>query len=370
MGCSQSSQPAPNGQIDLSHFELHRVVGKGAFGTVQVIEHKSTKSLYACKYVDKQKCLKAKAIHHILQERRLLEKIDHPHVVNLRFAFQDNTNCFFVLDFLAGGSLRHHLKTQGRFSEQAVRLWTAELSSAIAYLHGRGIIHRDVKPDNILLDSKGHAHISDFNIAVYTRDMTRPHTTVAGSVAYMAPEVIDVKTNSGYHWEIDWWSLGVCIYELLWHKRPFDGPSSETIMESIRSDQPVVVPATIPGAQRVSAEGCDAIRRFLSKKPSSRLGCRSLMSSLRDIQRHPWLSGVSWKDIDSKTVLMPFVPPEDEANFDLKYEFEAFVQSKKPLSHKKVVASPQVSRTVDPDLSHLEELFTVYDYRVPSAAPA
>jgi len=367
MGCAQSTQVILDGEINLSHFDLHRVIGKGTFGTVQAVQHRASKTLYALKYVDKQKCLKARAVHHILQERRLLEKIDHPFVVNLRFAFQDNENCFFVLDFMSGGSLRHHLRTQGRFSELCVLHWIAELASALVYLHNHGIIHRDVKPDNILLDKFGNAHISDFNIAVYSRDLDRPHTTVAGSVAYMAPEIVD-PDRKGYSWQIDWWSLGVVAFELLWHVRPFEGPSSDAIMAAIRADSPATVPPTKPGAQLISDEACHTIRKLLSKNPARRLGCRSLTSSFRDIQRDPWLSRLNWKDLEAKKCAHPFVPPEDEANFDLKYEFDAFVQARKPLTHERRrgnTASPNVSRIQDVDLSQLEEQFIVYDYRTP-----
>jgi serine/threonine protein kinase len=366
-------------------------------------------------------------------------QIDHPFVVNLRFAFQDTSNCFFVLDFMSGGSLRRaydprgchtvcspcsadHLKTQGRFSEQAVLCWTAELASAVAYLHTRGIIHRwvrcgfqplrlhtdsllarDLKPDNILLDCAGHAHISDFNIAVYTRDMNRPHTTVAGSVAYMAPEVLN-EEKAGYRWEIDWWSLGVITYELLWHVRPFDGPSSEAIIAAIRSEKPAMVPPVIHGAQPVSHDACDAIRRVKCTVSLSVSALLTMFYSVPEqktfqtprvplahvqLARHTAASVVCAYELegpwgkDARNAIRAsracsFLQcqgllahaahdQEDEANFDLKYEWEAFVQSKKPLSYKKSIASPNVSRSNDPDLSQLEELFTVYDYRVPSA---
>ncbi|KZV72738.1 kinase-like protein [Peniophora sp. CONT] len=369
MGCAQSTELF-DGEVSLREFELHRTIGKGAFGTVQVIEHKPTKAVYAVKYVNKAKCMRSRAVQHILQERRLLEKINHPYAVNLRFAFQDDENCFFVLDFMSGGSLRHHLQTQGRFSELTVLYWTAQLSSAISYLHNNGIVHRDIKPDNVLLDKYGNAHVSDFNIAVYSRDLSRPHTSVAGSVAYMAPEVVD-PARPGYSWQVDYWSLGVVAYELLWHARPYDGPSADAIMSALQTTE-AAIPCTIDGAQMVSDEAIGAIRKFLAKNPSKRLGCRSLMSSLRDVQRHPWFARLNWKELESKKAKLPFVPSEDEANFDLKYEFDAFVNSRKPLAYSKrknqtqsIPATPTASRNQDADLSYLEEHFTVYDYRAP-----
>lgn len=196
------------GEVNLFHFYLLRSVGKGAFGKVRVVQHKHTKTLFALKYINKQKCVKMKAVANIVQERRLLEEIDHPFVVNLRYAFQDDENCFFVLDLMLGGDLRFHLDRAGAMSEEIVRFYVAEIALAIDYLHSKRIVHRDLKPDNILLDEKGHAHITDFNIAVHFSDR-RLLTGVAGSMAYMAPEIL---TKRGYSAPVDFWSLGILAY--------------------------------------------------------------------------------------------------------------------------------------------------------------
>lgn len=169
----------------------------------------------------------------------------------MRYAFQDDENCFFVLDLMLGGDLRckwlyypnrlmHnlsrtslvHMERQGGIAEDVVRFWVAEIASALEYLHRQRIIHRDLKPDNILLDAMGHAHITDFNVAIHYSER-RMHTSLAGSMAYMAPEVIGRK---GYTWCVDWWSLGVTAYELLFKKRPFEGRSGERMKYSILKD--------------------------------------------------------------------------------------------------------------------------------------
>ncbi|KNE69859.1 AGC/YANK protein kinase [Allomyces macrogynus ATCC 38327] len=174
--------------VDLNHFELLRSVGKGAFGKVRVVQHKRDKTLYALKYINKEKCIKMRAVENIIQERRLLEEIHFPLIVNLRFAFQDDENLFMVLDLMLGGDLRFHLDRQGCLNETAVQFYVAEIALALNYLHERKIVHRDLKPDNVLLCERGHAHLTDFNIAVHYNDR-KPLTAIAGSMAYMAPEV-------------------------------------------------------------------------------------------------------------------------------------------------------------------------------------
>ncbi len=274
---------------------------------MRVVEHKRSKKLYALKYIDKARCVRQKAVGNIIQERRLLEEvctkfvgshhtfcsvhipqIDHLFIVNLRYAFQDDENCFFVLDLMLGGDLRCmclsdnpfswlicvilvvHLDRKGTIQEDTVRFWMAELASALEYLHRQRIIHRyeclpslnfilqqllhrDIKPDNILLDSMGHAHITDFNVAIHYSSQ-RLHTSVAGSMAYMAPQVVGKK---GYSWQVDWWSLGITAFELLFHKRPFDGRNAEKMTQSILKD-PLNFPEDV--SSRCSEAGIEALK--------------------------------------------------------------------------------------------------------------
>ncbi|KDQ56998.1 hypothetical protein JAAARDRAFT_207357 [Jaapia argillacea MUCL 33604] len=353
--CGCISDPVDyEGEVNLYFFELHRAVGKGAFGKVRVVEHKRTKKLYALKYIDKAKCIRQKAMANVIQERRLLEEIDHAYIVNLRFAFQDDENCFFVLDLMLGGDLRFHLERKGGLGEEAVRLWVAELALGLEYLHRQRIIHRDIKPDNILLDSNGHAHLTDFNVAIHYSER-RMHTSVAGSMAYMAPEVVGKK---GYTWCVDWWSLGVTAWELLFHKRPFDGRSAEKITHSILKD-PLKYPDNV--TQLCSPEGVSALCSFIERNPNRRLGCRPDGQGIEDVKSHPWFASIDWQKLENKEVPSPYVPDTNKANFDVSHELDEFLMVEKPLTHSKRKVNPDLEK-MKPELRQLEDQFKVYDF--------
>ncbi|KAF5359219.1 hypothetical protein D9756_003139 [Leucocoprinus leucothites] len=354
MGCCFSEPVDFSGEVNLFHFDLHRAVGKGAFGKVRVVEHKRSKKLYALKYIDKSRCIRQKAVANVIQERRLLEEIDHPFVVNLRYAFQDDENCFFVLDLMLGGDLRFHLERRGYIREDIVIFWIAELASALDYLHRQRICHRDLKPDNILLDSEGHAHITDFNVAIHYSEK-RLHTSVAGSMAYMAPEVVGRR---GYNWAVDWWSLGITAYELLFHKRPFDGRNAEKMTNSILKD-PLRFPEE--GRSRCSEAGLSALRGLIDRDPSTRLGCRPNGLGFDDIRNHEWFSSIDWDALEAKELQPPYVPDMERANFDVSHELDEFLMVEKPLTHSKRKANPDLEK-MRPELRQLEEQFTVYDF--------
>lgn len=349
-----SPQPIDfDGDVNLFHFVLLRCVGKGAFGKVRVVQHKQSRDLYALKYINKTKCVKMKAVANVIQERRLLEEIDHPFVVNLRYAFQDDENCFFVLDLMLGGDLRFHLERLGSLSEEVVRFYMAELSSALSYLHDHRIIHRDLKPDNILLDESGHAHLTDFNIAVHYSER-RPLNGVAGSMAYMAPEIL---AKRGYTYTIDWWSLGVCAYELIFGRRPFRGKTNGDLTHSITKD-PVRFPED--AESKCSRAGMQALRALLERDPSKRLAWRTTEGS-SEITRHPWFASIDWETLDDKQQIPPFVPDSKKANFDASHELEELLLEDNPLKAKHRKAQDINMMTVE--MRQMEEQFQSYDFK-------
>ncbi|XP_065071129.1 serine/threonine-protein kinase 32C-like isoform X2 [Rhopilema esculentum] len=208
------------GEVCLDHFEILRSIGRGSFGKVCIVQRKDNKNLYALKYMSKEKCYAQGALQNVLKELRIMKKLSHPFLVNLWYAFQDEEDMFMVLDLMLGGDIRFHLNEGKHFTEQQITLYLAEVGLALDYLHQRQIIHRDIKPDNLLLDEKGHVHLTDFNIATVLKDHCLA-TSLSGTKAYMAPEIFGTYLNKvrGYSHEVDWWSLGVTICEMIRGKR-------------------------------------------------------------------------------------------------------------------------------------------------------
>ncbi|KAG0363695.1 hypothetical protein BGZ54_008068 [Gamsiella multidivaricata] len=340
------------GCFELSHFHLLRSVGKGAFGKVRVVQHKKTKEIYALKYINKAKCIRMRAVENIIQERRLLEEVEFSLICNLRYAFQDDENLFMVLDLMLGGDLRFHLERAGPMREDVVRFYVAELALALNALHLRRIIHRDLKPDNVLLDEHGHAHLTDFNIAVYYNP-SKPLLSIAGSMAYMAPEVL---LRKGYFESVDWWSLGVVMFELLFGKRPFRGKSNDLLTSSILRD-PLPFPENVQ--DMVSVHCLDVLSKLCERDISKRLGCTP--DGLDAFKKHPWFQGIEWNKLVTKEAVPPFEPDSKRANFDATHELEELLMEDNPLKAKKrAQMTPETELSTE--MQMMEDKFTVYDF--------
>jgi len=318
-----------------------------------VVQHKQTKTLYALKYINKSRISKQHAVNNIIQERRLLEEIDSPFVCNMRFAFQDDENLFMVLDLMLGGDLRFHLDRLGSMKEDVVKFYVAEMALALGDLHRLGIVHRDIKPDNILLDERGHAHLTDFNIAVHFTER-RALTSVAGSMAYMAPEVLSKR---GYFSTVDWWSLGVVAYELLFGKRPYRGKTNSTLTDAILHE-PIKFPDNVE--QILSPQGLDFIRGLLTRDPKKRLGCIGT-GGLENFKKHPWFENYDWSILEKKEAVPPFEPDSKKANFDATHELEELLLEDNPLKARK--RNPNLDLTqLSSDYRLMEQHFLPYDY--------
>ncbi|KAL6874968.1 serine/threonine protein kinase [Trichoderma novae-zelandiae] len=317
MGNGQGKPVDLTGEANLNHFRLLRVVGRGAFGKVRIVERKDTNLTFALKYIRKDEVVKSESVRNIIRERRMLEHVNHPFICNLRYSFQDIEYMYLVVDLMSGGDLRFHISRK-TFTEEAVRFWIAELGCALRYVHGQNIIHRDVKPDNVLLDAEGHVHLTDFNVA---SDIVpgRVMTSKSGTLAYLAPEVYSGK---GYDIRADWWSLGVLFYECIYNKRPFEGNSESSLSQQVQFSQPKY-PVTQPP---VSLTCLYAIRAALELNPNNRLG-----STWESFIYNDFFKTIDFDLLEQKRIEPIFVPSSDKTNFDATYDLEELLLEEAPL---------------------------------------
>lgn len=358
MGNSQGKQVPFGDEVNLNHFRLLRVVGKGAFGKVRIVERKDSGLTFALKYIRKEEVVRSESVRNIIRERRMLEHLNHPFLCNLRYSFQDIEYIYIVVDLMNGGDLRFHISRKC-FTEEAVRFWMAELGCALRYIHSQGIVHRDLKPDNVLLDSQGHVHLADFNVASDFKP-GRPLTSKSGTLAYLAPEVYE---GGGYYCEVDWWSLGVTFYECIYNKRPFEGRSQESLSEAITKAQPkyyVTNPAvTIPCLRALAA--------LLEKDRSKRIGA----NGFETFTSHPFFAEIDFEALERKEIDPIFTPSSDKTNFDATYDLEELLLEEAPLEARARRQKPRAelrddatAKEIREDELHriIETMFEPFDY--------
>lgn len=295
-------------QLSRSQFHFHYSIGKGGFSKVWKVELKSTRQPFAMKEMAKARILAKKSVNSVLNERKLLSCLKHPLIVNMQFAFQDRESLYLVLDLMPGGDLRYHIGRQKRFSEEQTKFFVACILLALECLHDNGILHRDIKPENLVLDKEGYVHLTDFGIArLWHSDNARD---TSGTPGYMAPEVM-CRQNHTY--TVDYFAVGVIVYELMNHRRPYVGKSRKDIRDQILSKQAHLKLCDAP--QGWSAEAVDFANLMIQRKPMNRLG----NNGPAEAKNHPWLRHVPWQGILDKGVQAPFVPQGD-GNFDVRHQ--------------------------------------------------
>jgi len=246
------------------------------------------------KVLRKQAIIARKQDAHTRAEKSILQKIQHPFIVKLHYAFQTKDKLYMILDYVNGGELFFHLKKEGRFSEERVRFYAAEIISAIAHLHSLGIVYRDLKPENILLNMAGHIQITDFGLSKeIDQDGT---TTFCGTPEYLAPEVL--KGQSHGH-AVDWWSLGTLVFEMLTGLPPFYSQNINTMYQKILNYD-------LKFPSHVSADAQSLLTGLLNRNPDQRLGSGPNGSAA--IKGHVWFKKYDWARLDALEVDPPFRP--------------------------------------------------------------
>eukprot|EP00359_Climacostomum_virens_P001364 CAMPEP_0204897770 /NCGR_PEP_ID=MMETSP1397-20131031/917_1 /ASSEMBLY_ACC=CAM_ASM_000891 /TAXON_ID=49980 /ORGANISM="Climacostomum Climacostomum virens, Strain Stock W-24" /LENGTH=697 /DNA_ID=CAMNT_0052065545 /DNA_START=242 /DNA_END=2335 /DNA_ORIENTATION=- len=273
---------------------IHKL-GKGSFGEVYLGKHVATDTLYAIKVLSKDKVAAQNLIRYATTEKRIMALIRHPFVVKLKYVFQTPEKLVLVMDYCRGGDLGSQLIRQRKLSEDVVRIYAAEVILAIEELHRHDIIYRDLKPDNVVLDEDGHAHLTDFGLSKEGVKMNKQTSSFCGSVAYLAPEMLK---RSGHNHSLDWYLLGDLIYELLMGFPPFFSSDREKMFRNIQY-------AKLNLPTSLSQEALSLLEGLLNRNPSKRLGGGP--RGVEDIKQHPFFSGIDWA-VALQKKLKPPVP--------------------------------------------------------------
>jgi len=263
------------------------------------------------KEMNKAKIYIKKSMKSILNEKKFLEKINYPLLSNMYYAFQNKEYLFIILDYLPGGDLRYHLSKKKKYSENEIKFLTSNLILSLEYLHNKNIIHRDIKPENLVFDLNGYIHLTDLGISCEIIKGKKILNS-SGTPSYMAPEVLIKKNNN---FTIDFYALGIIIYELIFGKRPYKGNNKNEIKENILCKEITVKKNDLNKNLFFDFSICNFVNLLLKRKPNLRLGYYGIF----EIKEHDFLKDVNWKKIEKKEIKSPFRVNENNDNFNIKY---------------------------------------------------
>uniref|UniRef100_A0A8C1SWE1 Protein kinase C n=1 Tax=Cyprinus carpio TaxID=7962 RepID=A0A8C1SWE1_CYPCA len=295
-------------KVGLEDFSFLQVLGKGSFGKVMLARLKSDHRVFAVKMLKKDVILQEDDVEATMIEKRVLTLAhQHPFLTQLYYCFQTAERLFFVMEFVNGGDLMFHIQKCRRFDEPRARFYAAEIISALMFLHSKGIIYRDLKLDNILLDRDGHCKLADFGMCKEDIREGKLTSTFCGTPDYIAPEII---LEEPYGVSVDWWALGVLVYEMLSGHAPFEAETEDELFECILKDEIIY-------SSWLSNEAEDILRGV---NPSCRLGCMDRDGGEEAITAHSFFTGLDWEKLNRREITPPFTPRidsiEDVNNFD------------------------------------------------------
>ncbi|KAJ7125300.1 kinase-like protein [Mycena epipterygia] len=288
----------PRGVYRLSDFIIQRTLGTGSFGRVHLVRSKHNLRFYAIKVLNKERVVKMKQVEHTNNEQRMLECVQHPFIINLWGYFQDTANLYMVMDFVPGGELFTLLRRSNRFPDPVAKFYAAEVGLALNHLHGLGIIYRDLKPENVLLNADGHIKVADFGFAKAIDTTT---WTLCGTPDYLAPEVIGQQR---YNKSVDWYALGILIYEMLFGLPPYHQVEQNHLILYDRIQAGPSKVAFPPAA--FSDHAKDLIMKLMEGDPSKRFG--NMRHGAADVFAHPWFREVDWTRLEAREITAPYLP--------------------------------------------------------------
>ncbi|RXM35641.1 hypothetical protein EOD39_3985 [Acipenser ruthenus] len=316
----------------IDDFTLHKMLGKGSFGKVFLAELKSKKQFFAVKALKKDVVLMDDDVECTMVEKRVLSLAwEHPFLTHLHCTFQTKENLFFVMEYLNGGDLMFHIQNCHKFEIPRARFYAAEIVCGLQFLHSKGIVYRDLKLDNVLLDKDGHIKIADFGMCKENMYEEAQTSTFCGTPDYIAPEIL---LGQKYGSSVDWWSFGVLLYEMLIGQSPFHGNDEEELFQSIRTDDPFYprwlpkdareiliklycnVPAVLYLHNEATLTNSPYLQLFV-REPEQRLGVKG------SIRQHAFFIEINWQALENREIEPLFKPrvrsPDDCSNFDTEF---------------------------------------------------
>ncbi|XP_075944280.1 microtubule-associated serine/threonine-protein kinase 3-like isoform X2 [Anarhichas minor] len=309
-----------------SDFQTIKLISNGAYGAVYLVRHKETRQRFAMKKINRQNLVLRNQIQQAFVERDILTFAENPFVVSMFCSFETRRHLCMVMEYVEGGDCANLLKNMGPLPVEMTRLYFAETVLALEYLHNYGIVHRDLKPDNLLITSMGHIKLTDFGLSKIglmnmTTNLCEGHMEkdtrefvdkqVCGTPEYIAPEVI---LRQGYGKPVDWWAMGVILYEFLVGCVPFFGDTPEELFGQVVSDE-IIWPE---GDDALPVDAQDLITRLLRQSPLDRLGT----GGASEVKQHPFFLGLDWNGLlRQKAEFIPQLEAEDDTSyFDTRSE--------------------------------------------------
>ncbi|CAI4223051.1 unnamed protein product [Auanema sp. JU1783] len=351
MSIADSSEAAVRDKISMDDFEFLKVLGKGTFGKVILCRERKSSKLYAIKILKKDVIIEREEVAHTLTENRVLQRCKHPFLTELTYSFQTNDRLCFVMEFAIGGDLYYHLNREVQtskegFSESRSRFYGAEIVLALGYLHNCSIVYRDLKLENLLLDKDGHIKIADFGLCKEEIKFGDRTNTFCGTPEYLAPEVLE---DNDYGRAVDWWGVGVVMYEMMCGRLPFYSKDHQKLFQLIMAGE-------LRFPSKLSPEAKNLLSGLLVKEPANRLGGGT--DDALEICQHPFFNGLDWGRLYRKEIEPPYKPMV-QSETDTSYFDAEFTSA--PVQLTPPPARPGQLQTVD-ELEEMQSNFTQFSF--------